>query len=274
MIIISANRQRLKLYSLILITGFILPMMMHILKAQEQIKPCSVAIIIDDFGNGTPDTKDFVNLEAKFTAAIMPSREYSESDMLQLKAAGKEIILHMPMEPHKGKKSWLGKNALTSDLTDAQIEKNILDSLEQINCAIGINNHMGSKIMEDERVLDILFSIAGQKNLIFVDSKTTPKSKANKFAQKYNVKLYGRDMFIDDKDINKVRANLVKTIKIASAKGFAIAIGHVGPAGGKITARAIKEIYDEYKNKGVRFVTLTELKKISGKAKILTIPKS
>ena len=161
----------------------------------------------------------------------------------------------------QGKKSWLGKNALTSDLSDSQIEENILDSLAQLNCAVGINNHMGSKIMEDERILNILFKIAGEKNLIFVDSKTTPKTKAKLFAQKYNVKLYGRDMFIDNKDKSKVRENLIKTIKIASNKGFAIAIGHVGPAGGKITAQAIKEIYDEYKDKGVKFVTLTQINK-------------
>lgn len=264
MIIISTNSKRLKIYGVILLTGFLIPIMANVLKADDEIiKPCSVAIIIDDFGNGSLDTQNFLDLETKFTAAVMPGLEHTESDTQALKNAGKEIILHMPMEPHKGKKSWLGPNALTSDLSNIQAEKNILDSLTQLKFAVGINNHMGSKIMENERILDILFKISGEKNLIVVDSKTTPKSKAKELAQKYNVKLYERDMFIDSKDINKVRQNLKKTIKIAMDKEFAIAIGHVGPAGGKITARAIKEITDQYKNKPINFVTLTQLNKLA-----------
>lgn len=260
MLIICANKMRLKIYALILLSGFLLPMMVKILKAESN--PCYVAIIIDDFGNGSPDTKDFLELEAKFTAAIMPSLEHTESDAEALKNCGKEIILHMPMQPHKGKKSWLGPNGLTTDLSNEQAKKNIYDSLAQLKYAVGLNNHMGSKIMEDERLLDILFKIASEKNLIVVDSKTTPKSKAKMFAEKYNVKFFERDIFIDSKDINKVRENLRRTIEIATKKNFAIAIGHVGPAGGKTTARAIKEIYDEYKNKNVKFVTLSELAKI------------
>lgn len=270
MIIISANKKRLKIYALILITGFILPMMMHV-KADDK-KECYVAIIIDDFGNGSADTKNFIELDCPFTAAIMPARENTKSDMQKLKDAGKDIILHMPMEPHNGKKSWLGTNALTTDLSNEQIEKNILDSLTQLDCAVGINNHMGSKIMENERILEISFKIISQKNLIFVDSKTTAKSKANMLAQKYNVRLYSRDMFIDDKNINNVREKLKKTIKIAKAKGFAIAIGHVGPAGGVKTAQAIKEIYDEYKINGVNFITLTKLNQLVDE-KLVQMPK-
>lgn len=254
MIIIAANRNRFLTYCLILLLAFAFPM---IIKAQEKTK--LVALIIDDFGNGTADTKYFLELEANFTGAVMPGLEHTESDAQALKEAGKEIILHMPMEPHRGKKSWLGPNGLTIKMTDRQVEEKLRQSLLQLQSAVGINNHMGSKVMEDERILSIIFKIAAENNLTFVDSKTTANSKADVLAQKYGVKLFSRDMFIDATDISKVRNNLIKTIEIASRKGFAIAIGHVGAAGGKITAMAIKQIYDEYKSKGVKFVTLSQL---------------
>ena len=81
-------------------------------------------------------------------------------------------------------------------------------------------------------------------------------------AQKYNLGFYERDIFIDDKNLDVVKKNLVKALEIAKKKKFAVAIGHVGPAGGKITAQAIKEFYDKYKNQKMKFVTLSELKKI------------
>lgn len=263
MIIISANKKRLRFYLLILLTALISPFIIKMLKAQDRnINNKYIALVIDDFGNNTPDMKHFLDLEVKFTGAVMPGLENSEHDMLELKRSNKEIILHMPMEPHHGKKSWLGPNCLLKELDDSQIKKNITNSLDQIKFAVGLNNHMGSKIMEDQRILDILFDILSQKKLLFLDSKTTPNSKAQDLAKKYNLKVYERDVFIDNKDITKVKNNLLEAIDIASKKNFAIAIGHVGPAGGEVTARAIKQVYDQYKNKNIRFVTLSELSKL------------
>lgn len=262
MIIILGNKFRLKIYVLILLTSFILPFIIRILIAGEKNNYKYIALIIDDFGNNTSDTQDFLDLKIKFTGAVMPGLENSEKDMLNLKKTGKEIILHMPMEPHHGKKSWLGPNCLLKNLDDEQVKKNILKSLEEIKFAVGVNNHMGSKIMEDERILNIFFKILKEKELIFVDSKTTNKSIAKNLAQKYNLGFYERDIFIDDKNLDVVKKNLVKALEIAKGKKFVIAIGHVGPAGGKITAQAIKEFYDKYKNQKIKFVTLSELSKI------------
>ena len=134
--------------------------------------------------------------------------------------------------------------------------------MDEIKFAVGVNNHMGSKIMEDKRILNIFFKILKEKELIFVDSKTTNKSVAKDLAKKYNLKFYERDIFIDNKNLNIVKKNLVKALEIAKKKKIAIAIGHVGPAGGKITVQAIKEFYAEYKNQKIKFITLSELKRV------------
>lgn len=261
MIIISSNKSRLGFYLLILLVFLTWPSIIKILNAKENNYKY-IALVIDDFGNNTSDTKYFLDLDLKFTGAVMPGLENSEHDMLELKKANKEIILHMPMEPHHGKKSWLGPNCLLKYLSDNEIKKNIINSLDQIKFAVGVNNHMGSKIMEDQRILDILFGILNQRKLFFLDSKTTPDSKAKDLAKKYNLKVYERDVFIDNKDLGEVKKNLLDAIAIANKKKFAIAIGHVGPAGGEITAKAIKEIYDAYKNKNIKFITLSELYKL------------
>ena len=61
-----------------------------------------------------------------------------------------------------------------------------------------------------------------------------------------------------------VKKNLEKTAQIALKNGFALAIGHVGPEGGKITAQAIKEMAPEMEQKGIEFVTISEYAKLKG----------
>ena len=78
-------------------------------------------------------------------------------------------------------------------------------------------------------------------------------------AREYGVKFYERSIFIDDKNLSVVKQNLAKAIKIADKNKFVIAIGHVGPAGGKITAQAIKEFYEGHKDQKVKFISLNEL---------------
>jgi hypothetical protein len=89
------------------------------------------------------------------------------------------------------------------------------------------NNHTGSKFTSDMQAMDKLFKVLKKEHLLFVDSRTTAKTKAPQIAQKYGVELYARDIFLDN-DINPsaIRKQLLKAVSIAKKHGFAIAIGH------------------------------------------------
>ena len=70
------------------------------------------AIVIDDFGNQMSGTEEMMELPVPFTAAIMPFLPTTKQDAELAHSHGKDVIVHMPMEPVKGKKSWLGPGAL------------------------------------------------------------------------------------------------------------------------------------------------------------------
>ena len=63
-------------------------------------------------------------------------------------------------------------------------------------------------------------------------------------------------------DINVVRERLRQAENAALKNGTAVAIGHVGPEGGKITAMAIGELKSELEEKGIELVTVSEMKRI------------
>lgn len=105
---------------------------------------------------------------------------------------------------------------------------------------------MGSAIMEDEDKLEIIMEEAAKRGMIFVDSLTTADSKGEEAAEKYGVEYLERTVFIDcPGNVDKVVEQLEKAAEQAKKDGYAIAIGHVGPAGGKTTAEGIKRFAEE-----------------------------
>ena len=101
-----------------------------------------------------------------------------------------------------------------------------------------------------------------EKDVPFVDSMTTAKSLGKAVAAEKGVALLERDVFLDSTDsVEVVKEHLRKAGEVALEKGSAIAIGHVGPEGGKITAQAIKEVAPELERAGITFVTVSELAK-------------
>ena len=91
--------------------------------AYSETKTKKVAIVIDDFGNNMDGTAEMMNLPIPFTVAVMPFLPSTKQDAQLAHDKGHEVILHLPMEPVRGKKSWLGPGAITTDLSNDEIHK-------------------------------------------------------------------------------------------------------------------------------------------------------
>lgn len=222
-----------------------------------------IILIIDDFGNHGDGTDEMIDLNIPITAAVMPFMPYSSADAKAAHNANLEVILHLSMEPNVGKKEWLGPRGITCDLSNEDIKAIVYDGLNEVKYAVGINNHMGSKATQDKRVMRAILEVAKEKNLFFVDSKTSPNSVISEIAKELNVPCFSRDVFLDGtKDTNHIRNQILKLGDIAFKKGYAIGIGHVGIEGGKPTAQAIKSAYPLLAEKGIRFITVTQLMEI------------
>ncbi len=104
-----------------------------------------------------------------------------------------------------------------------------------------INNHTGSTFTSDKKSMEKLFKALKTENLGFVDSKTTPYSKAKEAKKIYNIPLYSRNIFLDNEEnAEYIRKQLKKAVKIAKRRGYAIAIGHPH----KVTLETLKNSSD------------------------------
>ena len=221
-----------------------------------------LAILIDDFGYCGEGTEEMLALPIPFTAAVMPFSSCTAADAEAVRQAGKEIFIHMPMESLTGKREWVGEKGVFRDMTEEEIRDRVEEAFCILPDAAGMNNHMGSAIMEDERSLSAVMDVLQEKDMLFVDSMTTAKSLGRKTAGEKGVSFLARDVFLDSTDaMEVVKANLRQAAEVALEKGYALAIGHVGPEGGKITAEAIRTLIPELEAAGITFVTVSDLAK-------------
>ncbi|MFC3791808.1 divergent polysaccharide deacetylase family protein [Paenibacillus sp. GCM10012307] len=217
-----------------------------------------VAIVIDDFGNGMKGTEEMMKLSIPFTAAVMPFMPTTKQDAEAAFKRGLDVIVHMPMEPNRGKKEWLGPGAITTDLSDEEIRKRTEAAIDDVPHASGMNNHMGSKVTADERVMRIVLTVCKERGLFFLDSRTTSKSVIPDVAAELDVPLVSNHIFLDDVYTTSHIVGQVARLKKKLADHAAVvAIGHVGPPGLK-TSAAIRNSIGEI-SKQAQFVRVSEL---------------
>jgi len=230
-------------------------------------KKAYVALIFDDAGMDIEEAAKFLKLNIPFDVAVIPFLPFSNKIALMCKETNKEVMIHFSMEPENGDSTWLGPRTIFNNTSDEEIERIFTDALSNIPYAKGFNNHMGSLVCSNERIVKKLVSLAKQYNFFIVDSKTTPKSQFEKFCKIQGVDFADRDLFLETKnEVAVIKSQLRKLVTIAKKKGYAVGIGHFGAEGGITTLTAISEMIDEMKKNDIEFVYVSGIINIINKS--------
>lgn len=251
------------LYAVLFLCCFLGGRMTAYWKAESRVSvlpSASLAVVIDDFGYGGEGEEEMLALPIALTAAIMPFSDSTEKDAQKVREAKKEILIHLPMESTTGKKEWVGEKGIFCHMEEDAIRDCVAKAYEILPDAVGVNNHMGSAVMEQHMVLQPVLEEVQKNNGIFLDSLTTAESIGKETAEKTGVTYLERDVFLDStEDVEQVKQNIRQAAEIAKSRGYAVAIGHVGPEGGCVTAQALAEMIPVLEKEGIRFVYLTDL---------------
>ena len=103
-----------------------------------------IAIIIDDLGHDRRAGERAINIQAHLTFAVLPKTQHAVRLASYAHSAGKEVMVHLPMENTMNKP--LGGLALTRDLSEQDIAIVLDQAVRLVPFAKGINNHMGSAL--------------------------------------------------------------------------------------------------------------------------------
>ncbi len=228
-------------------------------KPAPDVKPrplAKVSIVIDDFGQDSAIAKKFLALPFPVTFSILPNQPHSKEIAELAHSQGREIILHCPMEPLSYPKQNPGKGALMASMSQEEILRNLGTALDTSPYFAGINNHEGSRLTQNQQAMTILMTRLKEEKLFFLDSLTTPASKAWVVARELKVPTRKRDIFLDhDSSPASVRAQILRMIQIAKVQGSALAIGHARQA----TLSALQEASGQFSKEKIELVPASDL---------------
>lgn len=212
-----------------------------------------VVLVIDDLGIVKKTTQEMISMDAPLTLSFLPYASGISAQVEQAYEKGHDILVHIPMEP-KGSAD-PGPHALMSSESEGERMQDIDYNLNQFSNYIGINNHMGSEFTENNEAVEQLLNVIKERELMVLDSKTTPNSRLEAIAREKTIPVVNRDVFLDNvREEGYILGQLAKLESAAKKNGSAIAIGHPYPQ----TVRALTEWIPTLKEKGITIVPISQ----------------
>ncbi len=189
-----------------------------------------LAIVIDDLGLDAGFARQLAALPLEITFSVLPGLPHSDDVVSIARKAGRELLLHQPMEPMGYPDVSPGEGALFGSMTGEQLRAVVLENLARVPAARGMNNHMGSRFTQDHRAVAAMLQGVPGNGFFVLDSITHPRSVLGELARQQGIPTLLRDVFLDVvRDADAVTHQLRKAESIALRKGRAVAIGHPFP---------------------------------------------
>ena len=218
------------------------------------VRGIRVALVIDDLGRSLDDVQGLEALGVPITYAVLPFEEHTVPVVAELRRARKEMLLHLPMEPKNGEDP--GPGALLLGMSDDELQEKTVAALAAVPGAVGVNNHMGSGLSEDERSMDAVLGVLAGRRLFFLDSRTSADSVGYKTAVGRGIPAAERQVFLDgDPSPDAIRTQFQRLLDLARTRGVAIAIGHPHPE----TLEVLAEEVPRARALGYEFVPVSYL---------------
>jgi polysaccharide deacetylase 2 family uncharacterized protein YibQ len=211
--------------------------------------------MIDDAGNNLRELEPFLKFPGPLTIAVLPGLPHSAEAARRIRAAGKEVFLHQPMEALGGQEP--GPGAIYATMSADEIRAALRRNVAELGPIAGMNNHQGSKITSNFAAMETVLAFCRDQGLYFLDSRTTAETAAPAAAQRLGMKIGERNIFIDNE---QDRASMLRYIgdgvKRAEQNGSAVMIGH---AWSPQLAALLAELYPGLERQGYSFTTASAL---------------
>ncbi|HUH45149.1 MAG TPA: divergent polysaccharide deacetylase family protein [Treponemataceae bacterium] len=222
-----------------------------------QKKRGSIILVLDDGGHNISQLQPFLNLPFPLTIAILPALAYTKESASLTRKAGKEVMLHQPMQAINLSVD-PGPSAILPNMTEAEIRAILQKNVSEIAPIVGMNNHEGSLITADANAMSVVLDFCRDNALLFLDSRTNVETKVSFVAKEKKMQIWERNIFLDNTpDTDDITSMFQSGLEIAEKNGSVIMIGHVWS--GSHLAQILDELGKKAIQDGFVFTTLSAL---------------
>jgi polysaccharide deacetylase 2 family uncharacterized protein YibQ len=162
-----------------------------------------LAIVIDDVGRELELFDKLLDLRFRLSFSVLPGSVYAAGVQQRLSAdhrRPRDVLLHLPMEPLDPAAMGgpeIGETFLLASDTPEQLRRKLDGALARVPAAIGVNNHMGSRLTTDPAAMAAIMPVLHERGLFFLDSRTNPETVAALEAERAGVPTISRKVFLD-----------------------------------------------------------------------------
>ena len=217
-----------------------------------------VAVIVDDLGARRDVFDPLRDIRRPLTVAILPGLPLSGWTAREAAQAGMEVILDLPMEPYRFPEVDPGPGALLMAMSPQELQAQVGAHLASVPGAVGVTNHMGSRMTEDRARMRTVLEVLGGRRLFLVDGLASNLSVAYDEAKALGLRA-GRRQIVVDHAAGEAgdRARWDEVAWWAERRGEVIVIAHGHP----LTARLLREYVPRWEARGIRLVPVSQLAK-------------
>ena len=207
--------------------SFVLLLLLALLVYSTSSFSRQLAIVIDDLGYSLINGKRSIDLPGDITVAILPFAPNSIGLSEYAKHKNKEVIVHLPMQAKSETNQKIERPTLNITMSSIQYAIILEASLSRFTHAKGLSNHMGSLLTERIKPMRRVLLATANRNLYFLDSKTSSQSIAKKVAHEMRAPYIARDFFLDNIRTEQNMKSIMESAFALSRKtGDAVIIGH------------------------------------------------
>ena len=227
----------------------------------SQLSPASisarrVAIIVDDLGARRDVFDPLRDIRRPLTIAVLPGLPLSEWTAREAAQAGMEVILDLPMEPYRFPEVDPGPGALLMTMSPQELQAQVGAHLASVPGAVGVTNHMGSRMTEDRARMRTVLEVLAGRRLFLVDGLASNLSLAYDEAKALGLRAGRRQIIVDHKGGEAGdRVQWDEVAWWAERRGEVIVIAHGHP----LTARLLREYVPRWEARGIRLVPVSQL---------------
>jgi polysaccharide deacetylase 2 family uncharacterized protein YibQ len=215
----------------------------------------TLVFVIDDAGNNLWELEPFLRFPGPLTIAVLPGLPPSAEAARRIRAAGKEVFLHQPMEALGGQNP--GPRAVYLGMSPQEVQAVIERNLDEIGPVRGMNNHQGSRITMDEEIMETVLSLCRERGLVFLDSRTIGDTAVPQVARRLGMTIRERDVFLDnEQEREAIIRSVFQGLEKAQVKGSVVMIGHTWSPE---LAPILTELYPGLTGQGYSLTTVSQL---------------
>ena len=183
-----------------------------------------LVIIMDDITHQYQLNK-LKALPFKVTPSIFPPNKMNMNSHLIAKNL-QHYMVHLPLESDSRALNRMHKTLFVRD-SNKKIRARVAEIKRLFPNVKFLNNHTGSIFSQNYTKSKVLYKALLDNGIIFLDSRTSKRTKFKKIAKEFNRRYLHNDLFIDNKlNVNYTLNQLKRAVLIAKKKGYAIVIGH------------------------------------------------